>query len=564
MTKRITAVAAALMAAVGGNPIFALASRAGDLPSDDKQLDKVLGSTKFSEFACTACGTHMHAHSGTDPFCVTCGAGSGKVSEVKANAKPKVSAKSDLVSLQCSTCNHATVMEANVVKTLVTASSGGPVRCSCCGGDMFLTASADEDGTSSDTSLITPDTPVVANADEMGEDDDIDLDDLEASLNLSAASDDEDKEDEDDGDKEDDDKPEAKKDDESDAEDDEDVKSNVENFGGKQAAPFKKEAAAEDGATGDTALVTPDAPDTLEADMVLEPFTLEEDDVLDLDDGDPFAEGPVATTEEFVEDFDLPEVDGDPLLDAMELDDTDAALAFVRANGRVLAVKGHVTVAAFTRKSAGKNLFLMNSDALPAAARASVLASGLRKGLEEVGFQLVRVPTSVSATTKREVQRVQAAAKEAEQNRQKEFPKIFALAAAGLNRGNWRGFSNPLRAAMERELEAIGVESPRRVTARILEESGLQYSQTLLEVCAKLSGMSASSRKELSDMLDLTNVVASVKDSDGGDSEPEHGLEARLTKPALLRPITAASSAVGVSGAAAILSGSAPLKFGSV
>ena len=143
--------------------------------------------------------------------------------------------------------------------------------------------------------------------------------------------------------------------------------------------------------------------------------------------------------------------------------------------------------------------------------------------------------------------------------------------AAGLNRGNWRGFENPLRAALEKELSSIGVERPKRVAARILEESGLQYSQVLLEVSNKLSQMSASARRDLTESLNFTNVVASAEGDDEDDDEVEasataSSLEARLARPALVRPLrpVLASSAASVTGASAILSGKAPLSFASI
>jgi hypothetical protein len=680
----------AVKAAAGGGAAFVFASRADDLPENDKQLNKVFAHAKYSNFGCTACGTHMQARSDTSPFCVTCGSGD-KVHQVKANSEARITSSSELTSLQCSVCDHATVLETAVVKSITASGRNHPVHCSCCGKPMFaMQSSGDAEGeggsekadrinpggpaNNRQNSLVVPDEPPAIEAageeDDLDSDDDgdIDIEDLEAAF-MRAAS-----------------EPGAEFDKEADlALDDKAVgndervnAADLDNFKGKQAKAGAVTAMSKDeirtmrakmkewgfNFSGRTITKETDAPHmifsnkkfslnlfgslsggvmttslevtysdrdggadfsgspeeqikeitefagenvdsvskedakavcnaikflqnyvgkqkvsaagldaddlvvdddlALESDaddLVLEPFTMEEDfgdDVLD----EPIAE--ISTTEFAADDeFDLPDTEGDPLADAMELDDTDMALAFVRASGRVIAMKGHVAIASFSKKTAGKNAFLINSDALPAAAKAAVHSEGLRAGLESIGFKLIRVPVQSSLLADKKVAAIQASVAKKEDDRKREFAGIFALAAAGLNRGNWRGIDNPIRAALVRELENIGVERPARVAARVLEESGLQYSQTLLEVSNKLSKMSASARKDMAEALEMTNVVASAEAEDDGEETPvSSALEARLNRPALLRPVLASTSK-GISGASAILAGKAPLSFAS-
>ena len=554
MTKRITSTAAAVRAAASGGVAFVFASRANDLPDSDKQLNRVFASAKYSNFGCTACGTRMQARSETSPFCVTCGAGD-KVHQVKASSEATITSSSNLTSLQCSVCDHATVMETDVVKCI--QASSHPVHCSCCGKPMFAVKSSDSSGLDGDELIIPDDPPAIeADADDLDADDDgdIDIDDLEAAFMRAAKN------------------PGAEFDEFSD-DDIDDLSENdearinsggLDNFKGKQAPPFKKGQKPTNKASGfntDDLLVPDDAMEDDGEDMVLEPFSMEEDDPVDVLD-EPIAE--VSTELNAAEDeFDLPDNEGDPLADAMELDDTEMALAFVRASGRVIAMKGHIAIASFSKKTAGKNAFLINSDALPAAARAAVNTDGLRAGLQSVGFQLIRVPVTSSLLIEKKVAAVRASVAKAEDDRKRNFANIFALAAAGLNRGSWRGFENPLRVSLERELENIGVERPKRIAAHILAESGLKYSKTLLEVSNKLSGMSASARHDLAASLDMTNA-ADPSEEDEEDDEPQvaSALESRLTRPAKLTPVRASTSN-SILGASAILAGKAPLSFAS-
>jgi hypothetical protein len=556
MTKRKTAIAAAAMAAAVGNSVFVLASRKESLPASDEDFNKVLASADFAEFACNACNTHMHALASTEPFCVTCGAGVGDVHKTEAKVKPKVTAKSDMVAVHCSTCDHVTTLEESVANAIKASSKSSTVtiNCASCGTEHVLSAdaltAAEEDGTVGDTSLTTPDTPAdpgddfadpkaptkaskkeaagKAVASDLFDEDDLDLDDLDT------------------------------------------IESNADNFKGKQAPPFKAKSEAEDTEEEDTTashaqdLITPDVP--VEADdMQIEPFSMDMDD--DLEDFDVDSPAMTVMEDPYDEDLGFDEPEGDPLIDALQMDDTDIALAFVKANGRVLAVKGHVTIASFSKASAGDNFALANSSALPTATLAAVRSDGLRKGLQDVGFALVRVPVVANtAIIARKMQEVKAAVQTEEAKKRSEFPKVFALAAAGLNRGGWRGYENPLRAAFESELSSLGVQNPRRVVARIFESSGVEYSQTLLEVSNRLSKMSASARKEMAEMLEMTQVVAAVETSEESeDSAADLPIEARLQKPALLRPkLTASAEPQSYNAVTEILSGNRPLTFSGI
>ncbi len=515
MTKRSLAVAAALKKASGGNPVFVFASRADALPEDEKSAAKMLSSASYSKFSCKSCSTEMHALSKTDPFCITCGS---PADSVEADAKVGVTAKSDLVSMQCAVCDHTNVMLRATADTITAATKdgGAPIHCSCCGSEMFAISAEMEDGANNGSQeLKTPDDPppIKADADEMPKDmdgdGDIDEDDI-ALQDLEAASGDED---------------------------------------------------CEASSSGDQ-MKTPDAPVIEADDMVVEPFTLEEDVSMDVDLDSP------VMTEELVEDddFGVPDIDGDPLVDALDLDDTEMALAFVRANGLVLAMKGPHAIAAFTKQSAGKNYSLANSEALPAAAKASVAHEGLRAGLKAVGFQLLKVPMKSDAVVQRKLQEMQASAKRTETAKAKEFAATFALAAAGLNRGNWRGFENPLAAALENEFTSMGVKSPRRLVARLLQESGMQYAETLLQVSNRLAGMSASVRKDLAASLEITNDVqaSSLVEEDEDEPSVASSITSRFASPARLTASVEKSSPRAVTAAAEILAGKAQIKFASL
>jgi hypothetical protein len=205
-----------------------------------------------------------------------------------------------------------------------------------------------------------------------------------------------------------------------------------------------------------------------------------------------------------------------------------------------------------------------------------VKAHGLRKGLRAMAFQPIRVPTLSKASVSRQVASVQQKAANEVTSKITTFNDSIALAAAGLSRGKWRGYENPLRAAFEVELARAGIRNPSRISASIFSKNAVPFTKTLVEVANKLSKMSADARKELADVLDMTEdapadealVVQDDASSDFSDedfSEDTHvSLESRLnTTAALLRPRatkTVATASV-MDTARAVLSGKTPLSF---
>lgn len=542
MTKQYTPIVAGIKAASKGNPAFVLASNRENLPATEEQLDSVLASTEFSKFDCVACGTSMQAIAGTEPFCVTCGSGDGHVYAAAEKPTTEVNSKSDLVSLSCTVCDHVTSMEADVVKAITASKVDGkpsPVHCSSCGNPMYLAAEL------VDEAAPPADPTTVPNA-EVGE-----ADLVPESVPLESSSTEECKEDEK--------MTSSNVDEVGDLDGDGDVDADdvriddLNSVEGSSDSLFDvADLSSPNG--GEDELTAGD--DSLE----LEPFSIEEDAPVEVS----MADGPEDEDDDDLdgdEDFDLDDGNGDPLADAMEMDDTEIALSFVKAGNRVVAMKGHVAIASISKNSEGSGAALVNSKALTIAAMAAVQALGMRKGLLSLGFSPIRVPVATEATVARKIEEFKATAASKEQATKKAFVSTFALAAAGLNRGNWKGFDNPLRAAMEQELSRAGVENPRRVVAAVFESAGVAYAKTLLEVSHKLSKMSASARTELSEMLNMTQITASDADDEFDSEDPDAPttVESRFSRPALLRPKEATS--VTASAAAEVLAGKASLTF---
>lgn len=459
---------------------FVYASRDKDFleaPSVIANLKKL----EHASFECKECGTSMVVETTLKPLCITCG--SHNVDQVEAKTTVNVQSDAELTAVACNACKHV-----NVLQTAVVTAANHQLHCTCCGTELVIAeappndpAKLGEDNADPDvlqvpdspdkptastsaedapvpadgepavlsdpgtgTNLETPD--VVADADEMP---DNDYDDEAVNVELSEADDA--------------DKPAfLKKGDGDDADDEE-------------ASAF---VTSEDfGSDGDLL----DGPD-LETETVDAPVDTEL--AFEADDA------------------------GDPLMDSMEIDDTETSLAFVQQAGRLIAMKGPVAVATLTTVRAGNNADLLPQAAFHEAIRATAKSKGMRAALTAFGFKPLRVKVMSPAAVNAEKARVLEQAKAERAQFLKNLQTSLALATAGLARNQWRDHKNVLSAAFVQELQTLGVRNPKGIVARIMSTHGVEYSKELLTIANKLVRMPAKTRQALSDTLAMTVETA--------------------------------------------------------
>jgi hypothetical protein len=502
-------------AAASSKSVLVFASADSELITAADSMKQIL-SSELASFGCKACGTHVTASADSKPFCITCGSEEVEPTSAPIAEEVKTLTDSDVAAVQCSSCGVTNVVTASAV----TAASH--IHCSCCSTKLSLTADADElpmnapPATTDETTDL--DTEIEAELDALeseggGADplfQSVDEETEGLGLELDAASE---LEDEDSG--------------------------IVEDLQADAADGIPEELLDEE-------LETPAEADSL-------------------DNVDPVAD----------EDYQIQEPsDGDALMDSLEMADDDAGFSTVYTAGRLVAMKGHVAVASLSKTTAGVNADLLATTGFQRAVALSVRAHGLRKGLRALAFAPIRVPTLSKATVSRQVASVQQKAANEVVGKIATFNDSLALAAAGLSRGKWKGYENPLRAAFEVELTRAGIRNPGRISATVFSKNSIAFSKTLVEVASKLAKMSVESRRELADMLDMTEDTPAldtpIEDPASDFTEEEFledtpvSLESRLnTTAALLRPRatqTVASSTV-LDQARAVLDGKSPLNF---
>ena len=267
---------------------------------------------------------------------------------------------------------------------------------------------------------------------------------------------------------------------------------------------------------------------------------LQIDDGINLDDNEVIA-APFDQVEELedatnqTDEMPFQEVEaGESLVDALDMDDTDKELSFVRLGGRLVAAKAHVTIASLTEDDAGDNAELMGTDAFEQAVRHVTATKGLRQALASFGFRHIKAKVVTKASVNKQVEaatfKLTAASKAAKAT----YVESLAIASAGIARGLIRK-NVALKAAMQTELEALGVRNSKSVVATMFAKHGLEFAKAILSEADRISASSAEYRKDLQQALadDVSPESFEIVDE---DEESLDNVQARLAVPALLKP----------------------------
>lgn len=621
MKQTLRQRAAAVKAAAKGRSVLVFAAHknaAGDLNA----LEKSITAGTFAKHSCTNCGTQSLVTSSLkSPMCVTCGTPSTKA--VSAAAQLSDSRKLEVTAgaLDGVSCAHCSTI--NVLPRAVLASAARtrqPVHCSACGQGVIANSdvdslgnpdfvspvnASDDDGLSAEE-IDHADDEVISEIED-GDDDFADLDDVQSKNVFASLLDDDgangtqpeqaDALDGNDGLGEgfDDDGLQDPLSDGFDGEDEGLVLSAAEDEEGEEdedeggeeesAAPYLHGGLGDDAGDFDTG------------------FNLNPDGSFAENNGDvgnelksvvpnDMGDGALASNPDCNEDLDVYCGDGEDMLTLASFDNTSRALSFVTVGSRLVAMKGHTAVAVLQKERAKQNASIMHGEAFAEAVVRVADRSGLKKALSHFQFDAIRVPSVATARSQRQIASFQASvtAKAAEQR--KEQASCFALAAAGLARGKFKGAENALAKGLNVELSRLGVRNPKPIVASLLSQHGLAYAKQLVTIASKLGELSVAARKETADALDMIDdgfdedfigaETTESLDTDGDGEvegedftsesefvddnlEGEDYVAATLLRPARVqanvRYATTASNADAASIARDILSGRLPTMF---
>lgn len=219
-----------------------------------------------------------------------------------------------------------------------------------------------------------------------------------------------------------------------------------------------------------------------------------------------------------------PEVaaDGDdmPIADVDGLDDDGDDVVFANTGTRIIALKGTRAIAYIGKKLAVKAGFgdIYLSDQFQDTVAVEMSKAGARKGLTSMGFALARVNVAKSEVINKrvnaKVKTVTAALRRSTQASTEKLEQCMAIAAVGINRKYFTNTENELRAALESELQAMGVRGGAKMLQRVFAKYAVPYAKAIVTTARKLEAMPQTARDALATSLDMTDE-SEMEDSDG-------------------------------------------------
>ncbi len=252
------------------------------------------------------------------------------------------------------------------------------------------------------------------------------------------------------------------------------------------------------------------------------------------------------------------------IVDAVEVDD-DGDLEVIPVGDELIAIASNVVVARMNHKQATKAGV---SDIYKGASFASVVESsvqnkGLRRGLVESGFAMVKAKVKAGVVSKNQlrasVEQALAASNAKVIASQKSFEQAAAIAAVGINRKFFKDTENTLRASLEQELTRAGFQGAKTLVRSCFAKHGIDYAKDILVLAKKLAAQPQDVRDNYVTALDMTSEDLEPEDI----SAESEGFEDNVSiTAALLKPATKQNMAImanATNHAQAILSGRASL-----
>lgn len=223
-------------------------------------------------------------------------------------------------------------------------------------------------------------------------------------------------------------------------------------------------------------------------------------------------------------------IDAEGIDESISSDDLEIALMgdtlFVLSNNKTLAYMNKVVAA----KSDKADIYTAHT--FPHAVAVEIETSGLRKGLELLGFKLTTIKLdnrkALQAAVTKHTQKIKADAEKKAQEFTDNMAEALAIAAIGMNRGFFKGYDNVLKAAMITEMQNMGVTNAQKVVNRVFAENADGYTHTLVTLASEVAQEPADIRQRIVATLDRINAELDL----GAEEVESNEVEAEDTIPA--------------------------------
>lgn len=567
MQKRIRA---ALIASSQEQPLLAFASMDGALEAAANTAGE-LATRTLATFGCKACKTRFVAENGSTPFCVTCGSDHVTAGVKLGSAQKRFTSSmtdSNLISVQCSNkaCGASMILSA----AMSTGRAHDHLSCVTCGTSMteVIDEKSEKGNLGGDTNVghngfeaeEEPELSIEAGADEAATKLGVEgkplkpnglaaKDEPELSIQASGAGDVFDLPDDEDNvvlgdeDEDDDSDPGLFEEPAQDFTDGDEATAEVDDESddlGIGDSAFEGDAALDEG-DDDLEILSGDDEEGGEGQDSESSVGDDDQDATPDTVGEEGGENALSDEEQDLIDNAFSTASrknvtvashnkGNPIADVLGLNDTAdnfTLVSMTEGKGKyVAAVKDSVIIARLMPQHAtGANRASMHSDGFRDATAHLAKRNGLRATLASLGFRPVKIEVLSAVDVKKQVASVEKKSDQSITAFKKSLGESVALAAVGIDRGQWKGASNPLLSAVTMALAEYGASEAdaKRVARRAVTSATQEYVKTLLAQTDKVQSMTAEQRKMLAQTFDVTTAAADDDSSDDFDFEAGDG-----------------------------------------
>lgn len=257
-----------------------------------------------------------------------------------------------------------------------------------------------------------------------------------------------------------------------------------------------------------------------------------EDELDDTEDQDEDNESDDQDDEEDIEEDEV-DAANEPmsLLDIDGTDDIGDDVVFASIGTRLHAIKGSRIIASLSKKvaAAAGNGDIYLSDQFQDTVAVEMAKRGMREGLSNMGFVFATVDVSKNEVLNKRVitkaEQVTAAIKRTNASYQQTLQQSLAIAAVGINRAYFKDAKNPLKAALQEELEAAGVRGSGSLLKKIFASEGVNYTKSLMTLASKICEMPEKARNGYITALDMTSDGTEICEDDYDDEDEDRMID---------------------------------------
>ncbi len=180
--------------------------------------------------------------------------------------------------------------------------------------------------------------------------------------------------------------------------------------------------------------------------------------------------------------------------------------------GKIVMIKDDQIIAVLTKETAGKNADIMANESFIQAIKHTASTKGLTKAISSYGFVTNKITVNIPKYVE---QRIATMSKEQDlrvtaktDQVSASFEQSLMIASIGISKNFFKNSTDPVKAALIKELSSLGVSGATKIVDRVFATHGQAQVKEILTLAKELSSKPVDALNALSDALDMSKYVS--------------------------------------------------------